>query len=195
LYYRRGFTVDLRVRSQYKVFMNHKDSVGSPRPGAIFRSNTTFVLMFLAASGCYKAIPPEESPLDTSGAGSDTEADTNTNSDIETDDNGDTGPARLNYEAPTDGPCEAEMASTPCDQDCVFDASTIDCNTACENSMVMCATDLCKAAMCAYAFDVVSPCVPFCEERKDLICPNVLLGCFQSSTVCDDVETCLVLHL
>ncbi|MCR9165766.1 MAG: hypothetical protein ACE37F_07790 [Nannocystaceae bacterium] len=101
-----------------------------------------------------------------------------------TDPTGDSG-------SPDEGRCAPDMAIVTCDAgDCAFDPAEVDCAAACANIAALCASNECDA-QCSGLESDASTCAAACEGTKNLMCSNVVFGCYTSNSGCDDVGACV----
>ncbi len=92
---------------------------------------------------------------------------------------------------PAEGRCAPDMAILTCDAgECAFDPAEVDCAAACANIAALCANNDCDA-QCSGLESDASLCSAACEGTKNLLCSNVVFGCYTSNSSCDDVGTCV----
>ena len=92
---------------------------------------------------------------------------------------------------PAEGRCSPDMAILTCDAgDCAFDPAEVDCAAACANIAALCANNDCDA-QCSGLESDAALCSAACEGTKNLMCSNVVFGCYTSNSSCDDVGSCV----
>ncbi len=94
-----------------------------------------------------------------------------------------------------EGRCAPDMAIVTCDAgDCAFDPTEVDCAAACANIAALCANNECDA-QCSGLESDATLCSAACEGTKNLMCSNVVFGCYTSNSGCDDVGNCVDANL
>ena len=90
-----------------------------------------------------------------------------------------------------EGRCSMDMAILTCDAaDCAFDPTEVDCAAACSNIASLCASNDCDAQCTGLESDPTL-CTAACEGTKNLMCSNVVFGCYTSNSTCTEVGTCV----
>ncbi|MDD9937724.1 MAG: hypothetical protein OXT09_29200, partial [Myxococcales bacterium] len=87
-------------------------------------------------------------------------------------------------------PC-GDLAGAPCEEDCTFTPTDIDCLAACANMAVICDGD---GGDCSAECDgqILDPddCFDACMGARILFCGNEAFGCFEANESCAEVSTC-----
>lgn len=90
-----------------------------------------------------------------------------------------------------EGRCAMDMAVLTCEQgDCAFEAAEVECAAACANIAAVCASDACGEE-CTGLESEATLCTAACEGSKNLLCSNVVFGCYATNSTCNDVGTCV----